>query len=185
MKFTPTPLAGAYILEPEPIADVRGYFAEAWTKKSFEAQGLNGDFVQGNLSYNKKAGTVRGMHAQHAPFEEEKLVRCIEGAIYDVIVDVRPDSPTYLQWFGVELSVENLKMLYVPKNFLHGFQTLVDNSIVQYQVTQYFSPQAAYGARYDDPAFNIQWPEVQGERILSEKDLNCPPFQVIQTAARS
>ncbi len=175
MIFTESKLKGAYMIEPQPIEDKRGYFAVGWTKEEFERHGLNGDFLQQNISYNKHAGTLRGMHSQKHPYGEEKLVRCVQGAIYDVIVDIRPDSPTYLEWDAVELTEENLKMLYIPKGFLHGFQTLRDDSVVLYQVTEYFHPEAALGARYDDPAFQIRWPEATS-RVISDKDKAWPLF---------
>jgi dTDP-4-dehydrorhamnose 3,5-epimerase len=133
MIFRETTLKGAYIIEPERREDSRGFFARVWCRKEFLAEGLNGQLVQSNISYNKEKGTLRGMHYQVAPFAEIKLVRCTMGAIYDVIIDLRPQSPTYLQWVAVELTAENRKMLYVPENFAHGYQTLVDDAEVFYQ----------------------------------------------------
>ena len=158
MIFTPTKLQGAYILEVKKIEDERGFFGRSWCKRELEAQGLNADVVQANVSYNKVKGTLRGMHFQKAPHQETKLVRCTRGAIYDVIIDLRPDSPTYKQWIGVELTESNYRMLFVPEDFAHGFITLEDNTEVTYQVTQYYTPGAEGGIRWNDPAFNIEWP---------------------------
>jgi dTDP-4-dehydrorhamnose 3,5-epimerase len=174
MNFKETALRGAFIIEIEKKVDERGFFARAWCRKEFEKHGLNTQVVQANVSFNNKKGTLRGMHYQAAPYGEVKLVRCTQGAIYDVIIDLRPDSPTYKQWIGVELTSENYKMLYVPENFAHGFQTLEDNTEVTYQVSQFYSPGSERGARYNDPAFGIQWPvEV---RVISDKDKSWPDY---------
>lgn len=175
MIFKETNLKGAFVIELEKRADERGFFARAWCKREFEARGLEINLVQSNLSFSKKAGTLRGMHYQAAPFEETKLVRCIRGAIYDVIIDLRPDSPTYKQWLAVELTEDNYRMLYVPKGFAHGFQTLVDNVEVFYHVTQFYTAEAERGVRWDDPLFGIKWPEIK-KRIISEKDRNWPDY---------
>ncbi len=170
MIFKETELKGAFIIELEKREDVRGFFARTWCKNEFESHGLNTNFVQANMSYNKKKGTLRGMHYQISPYEEIKLVRCTKGAIYDVIIDLRPDSPTYKKWIGVELTTKNYKMLYVPENFAHGLITLDDNTEVSYQVSQFYSPGSECGARYNDPAFGIKWPlDVQ---VISDKDKN-------------
>lgn len=170
MIFTETKLAGAYIIEPTIIGDDRGFFARAWCQREFEAKGLVSSLVQSNLSFNKFKGTVRGMHRQIAPAMEVKLVRCTKGAIYDVIVDLRPESPTYKQWIGVELTADNHRMLYVPEGFAHGYQTLEDDCEVFYQVSQFYSPQHERGARYNDPAFGIEWPaEVTSVSIKDQK----------------
>ena len=153
MIFTETRLKGAFIIELERIEDRRGFFARALCKKEFEAHGLNSRMVQCNLSFNKKRCTIRGLHYQIAPHEEAKLLRCTRGAIYDVIIDLRPESPTYLEWIGVELTVDNHKMLYVPENFAHGYQTLRDNTEVFYPVSQFYSARSARGVRWDDPIF--------------------------------
>jgi dTDP-4-dehydrorhamnose 3,5-epimerase len=158
MIFTETDLKGSYIIEPEKREDERGFFARGWCQKEFEDHGLVPHIVQANISYNRKRGTLRGMHYQVAPYRETKLVRCTRGALYDVIVDVRPDSPTYKQWIGVELTADNYKMLYVPEGFAHGFITLEDNTEATYQVTEFYTPGAERGLRYDDPTFAIQWP---------------------------
>lgn len=168
MIFTETRLKGAYIIDIEPIEDERGFFARSWCRKEFIEHGLNPDLVQCNISYNKKKGTLRGMHYQAAPYEEGKLVRCTSGSIYDVIVDLRKGSKTYRQWIGVELSQKNRRMLYVPEKFAHGFQTLEDDTEVFYQMTEYYMPGYARGIRWDDRGVGIKWPL---EKILiSKKD---------------
>ncbi len=172
MIFTETKLKGTYIIELEPIADERGFFARSWCQQEFEAHGLNPNLVQCNISFNKKKGTLRGMHYQVAPHEEVKLVRCTKGAIYDVMIDLRPQSSTFKQWIAVELTAENHKMLYIPEGFAHGFQSLADNTEVFYQMSAFYHPECARGIRWDDPAFKIEWP--QNERIISEKDLQYP-----------
>jgi dTDP-4-dehydrorhamnose 3,5-epimerase len=175
MIFQQTELPGAYIIELEKRADERGFFARAWCQREFTAHGLTAQLVQTNISYNKQRGTLRGMHYQAQPFAEVKLVRCTRGAIYDVIIDLRRDSPTYLRWIGVELTAASHRMLYVPEGFAHGFQTLSDDAEVMYQVSQYYTPDAEGGVRYDDPAFGIDWPlEVA---VISEKDRRWPDYQ--------
>lgn len=150
------------------------FFARTFCRKEFESHGLNPDLVQCNISYNKKKGTLRGVHYQAAPYEEAKLVSCIRGAIYDVIIDMRPDSPTYGQWIAVELTARRLpftahfRMLYVPKGFAHGFQTLEDDTLVFYQMSEFYHPESARGIRWDDPMFVIQWPIY--DKIISDKD---------------
>lgn len=174
MVFTETKLPGAFIIELEKFEDERGFFARAWCKKEFESQGLASHLVQANLSYNKSKGALRGMHYQIAPFGETKLLRCIRGAIYDVIIDLRPGSQTHKHWFGVELNANNRKMFYVPEHFAHGFITLEENTEVFYQVSQFYSPVHERGVRYNDPAFGIKWPlDVQ---VISEKDKSWPDF---------
>lgn len=175
MIFEETKLKGAYIIRMERISDARGFFARAWCRKEFEAHGLNTSLVQSNISFNIKKGTLRGMHYQIAPYEEAKLIRCTSGAICDVIIDIRPNSSTYMQWIAVELSMENHIMLYVPAGFAHGYQTLTDNSEVFYQVSQFHAPGFERVIRWDDPAFDIKWP-IAGERIISEKDRKWPDF---------
>lgn len=172
MQFTPTQLDGAFIIEPERIADERGFFARSWCAAEFAAHGLNEPIVQCNISFNQKRGTLRGMHYQQAPHEEAKLVRCTQGGIYDVIVDIRPDSPTYRKWVGVELTAANRSMLYVAQGLAHGFQTLADDSEVFYQMSRAYHPQGAAGFRFDDPAVGIRWPlEVAA---ISDKDRSLP-----------
>jgi len=172
MIFRETPLKGAFIIDIERIEDKRGFFAEAWCQKKFEANGLVSRMVRTNISFNRKRGTLRGMHYQVPPYEEIKLVRCTRGAIYDVIIDLRPDSPTYKKWTGVELTAENHRMLYVPERFAHGFLTLEDTAEITYQISQPYSPESARGVRYDDPVFGIEWP-LQVE-VISDQDLGWP-----------
>jgi dTDP-4-dehydrorhamnose 3,5-epimerase len=174
MKFVETGLYGAVIVEIEKLKDERGFFSRTWCKKEFEKHGLESSVVQANTSFNYKKGTLRGMHFQAEPHGETKLVRCTQGAIYDVIIDLRRDSQTYLKWFGIELSVENFRMLFVPKVFAHGFQTLEDNSVISYQVGQFYTPGAERGVRFDDPTFEIKWPLVVS--AISEKDKNWPKY---------
>lgn len=174
MIFTQTKLPGAFVIELEKHADERGFFARTFCEKEFKAQGLNTEVVQCNVSFNKTKGTLRGMHFQATPFEEAKLVRCTAGSIYDVIIDLRPSSPAFKEYFAVELSAENRKMLYVPEGFAHGFQTLEDDTEIFYQMSQYFSSEHARGVRWDDPAFGIEWPE--DERIIVERDRSYPDF---------
>jgi dTDP-4-dehydrorhamnose 3,5-epimerase len=168
MIFTETTLPGAYLIDIQPIEDPRGFFARAWCQQEFEAHGLVAHMVQTNISFNHYKGTLRGMHYQLAPYGEVKIIRCIRGAIYDVIVDLRPDSPTYLQWLGVELTSETHRMLYVPENFAHGFQTMADATEVTYQVSQFYTPAAEQGLCWNDPAIGIAWPLAVS--VISEKD---------------
>lgn len=181
MIFTETKLRGAYIIEIERLGDERGFFARAWCQKEFEARGLKANWVQANLAFSEKRGTLRGLHYQIAPYEEAKLMRCIRGAIYDVIVDLRPESRTYKQWFSVELTADNHKMLYVPEGFAHGYQTLVDNSETYYPVSQFYSPGFERGVRWDDPAFGIEWPYVE-DMIISDKDRSWSDFSSLEAA---
>lgn len=175
MIFKETSLKGAYIIELEPLADERGFFARGFCRNEFEEKGLNPDIAQCSISYNKKRGTLRGMHYQAAPYEEIKLVSCPRGDIYDVIIDLRRDSPTYCRWFAVELSAENYRMLYVPEGFAHGFQTLEDDTVVNYKMSGSYNPDYARGVRWNDPAFGIKWPVEL--TIISEKDKNIPDFK--------
>ena len=175
MIFKPLPLSGAYVIEIEKFEDIRGFFGRAWSDREFEEKGLFGKFAEANVSFSKKKGTLRGMHFQRAPHEQIKLVRCTAGAIYDVIIDLRPDSPTYKKYSGVELSAENRVMLYAPGEFAHGFQTLQSNTEVFYMVSKYYAPESADGVRWDDPSFKIEWPE-ESERTILPRDLSYPPF---------
>lgn len=205
MIFIETPLKGAYIIELESIEDSRGFFARTFCSREFKAHGLKPDFVQCNLSYNKKKGTLRGMHYQVAPYEETKLVSCVKGSIYDVIIDLRPDSSTYCQWFSVILTPPTTTLkarkelihsfthlpihpsthppihpstahcLYIPEGFAHGFITLEDDTEVFYQMGEFYHPEAARGIRYNDPRFNIQWP-IEVE-VISEKDKTYPDWE--------
>lgn len=168
MKFTETRLRGAYLVEPEPLEDERGFFARSWCQTEFEGHHLNPNLVQCNISFNKKKGTLRGMHYQVVPHEEVKLVRCTKGAIYDVIIDLRSDSFTFQQWTAVELTAENYKMLYIPEGFAHGFQSLTDDTELFYQMSEFYHPECAQGVRWNDPAFQIEWP--LPEPIIQEKD---------------
>ena len=175
MKFRETKLPGAFVIEPKKIEDERGFFARAWSQTEFEERGLNPRVVQSNLSYSRKKGTLRGLHYQITPYEEARLVRCIRGAILDVMIDLRLDSPTYMQWIGVELTAANRKMLYAPEGFAHGFQTLEDDSEAFYQVSAFYCPEAERGVRWDDPTFGIVWPVAVS--CVSEKDRRWPvPF---------
>lgn len=175
MKFTETILPGAYIVELEPIRDRRGFFSRVICHREFDALGLITDFVQANLTFSEKRGTLRGMHYQIAPHKEIKLVRCTRGAVYDVIVDMRPDSPTYLQWLSLELNADNRRMIYIPGEFAHGYMTLQDETEVFYEVGQFYAPEYERGFRWNDPAVNIEWPEIE-PLILSNKDQTWPNF---------
>jgi dTDP-4-dehydrorhamnose 3,5-epimerase len=172
MKFMPTPLADGYVVQPEPRADERGTFARAFCADEFGKAGLETSFVQANISSNRRAGTVRGMHFQRAPHAEVKLVRCIKGAIYDVIVDMREESQTYLRWFGAELSEENGATMYVPKGFAHGYQALTDGATAFYLVSAFYAPASEGGLRFDDPRLAIKWPAPVSE--ISDKDTRWP-----------
>jgi dTDP-4-dehydrorhamnose 3,5-epimerase len=169
MIFLETPLRGAYVIELEKHEDERGFFARSWCSEEFTAKGLDTRQVQCNVSFNKKKGTLRGLHYQLPPHAETKLVRCTRGALYDVIVDLRSDSPTFLKWFGVDLTAGNHRMLYIPKRFAHGFQTLEDGTEIFYQMSEFYAPEAARGLRWNDPRLAITWPE--DDRIISQKDL--------------
>ena len=176
MIFTETPLSGASLIELDPVRDERGWFARTFDAEEFRERGLDPDVVQCSTSFNERAGTLRGMHYQEEPHGEPKLVRCTRGAIYDVIVDLRPDSPTYCEWFGTELTAENMRMLYIPVGVAHGFQTLVESSEVHYQMGHEYVPEAARGVRWDDPAFGIQWPATE-RRLISERDSGYRDFR--------
>ncbi|WP_439883368.1 dTDP-4-dehydrorhamnose 3,5-epimerase [Pontibacter sp. MBLB2868] len=175
MIFTETKLKGAFIIDVKRLEDERGFFGRSFCQDEFEKHGLSNDVRQTNVSYNKKKGTLRGMHMQLAPNEESKLVRCTRGAIYDVIIDMREESETYKQWIGVELTADNYRMLFVPEGFAHGFITLEDNTDVTYQVTEFYTPGAEKGIRWNDPAFNIQWPIEPV--VISDKDQAHPDFE--------
>jgi dTDP-4-dehydrorhamnose 3,5-epimerase len=175
MIFRETELPGAYVIEPEAIEDFRGFFARAWCRREFEAHGLNPDLAQVNLAFSRKKNTLRGMHYQVDPFAEAKSVRCLRGAIYDVVIDLRPDSPTFRRWTAVELTAENRRMFYIPEGFAHGYQTLTDDAEVLYQVSQFYAPECERGIRWNDPAFAVKWPEAD-RRIISEKDAGWPLY---------
>lgn len=176
MIFKETKLKGAYVIEPERLEDERGFFARTFCKEEFKANGLNPCVAQCNISFNRKKGTLRGMHYQVAPHEETKLVRCTRGAIYDVIIDLRLQSPTFKQWVAVELTEKNHKMLYIPEGFAHGFQTLVDNTEVFYQMSEFYHPVCSKGVRWNDPVFGIEW--IYTEAVISMKDQNYPNFEI-------
>lgn len=170
MLFTETILPGAYIIDIEPHDDERGFFARSFCVHEFERHGLNPRLAQCNISFNKKRGTLRGMHYQAEPYPETKLVRCTMGSIYDVIIDLRENSPTFRKWLGVELSAQNRRALYIPSGFAHGFQTLADNSEVYYQMSEFFYPECSRGLRWDDPAFGIEWPLPEQITVSSRDD---------------
>lgn len=172
MIFTEAPLPGSWVIEPEPLFDERGHFARTFDAEEFLSRGLDARVVQESLSFNARAGTLRGMHYQIAPYEEAKLVRCTRGAVLDVIVDLRPDSPTCLSWFSAELSEENARMLYVPEGIAHGFQTLRDGTELHYRMNREHSPEHSRGIRFDDPELGIEWPAA--ERVMSERDRMLP-----------
>ncbi len=175
MIFTELPLAGAYVIDLEPRSDERGFFARGFCANEFAQHGLMSGIVQANLSQNVRKGTVRGMHYQQAPHAEVKMVRCVNGGIYDAIIDIRPGSPTYLQWTSVELTRENHRMLYVPEGFAHGYQALADDSEVLYLVTAFYAPAHEAAIRWNDPLFGIPWPLT--DVSLSPKDAVHPDFQ--------
>lgn len=175
MRFVPTPLEGAFVIEIEPRTDDRGFFARVFDRDELAARGLDGGVAQCNLSFNARRGTLRGMHYQLAPRAETKLVRCIAGAIYDVIVDLRPGTKTHARWFGIELSADNRRALYVPKGFAHGYQTLSDAAEIYYQVSEFYSPEHERGVRWNDPAFAIAWPIA--DPVLSPKDAAFPDYR--------
>ncbi len=168
----PLPLAGAYLIQPNPHRDARGSFERSFCAREFAEAGLESAFVQANISTNHAAGTVRGMHFQRAPHAEVKLVRCIRGAIFDVIVDVREESDTYLHWFGAELSEDNGYTMYVPKGFAHGYQAMTDGATAHYMVSAFYAPEAEGGLRFDDPKLSIEWPRAVSD--ISDKDKNWP-----------
>ena len=178
MKFTETKLGGVFVVELEALEDERGFFARSWCAREFEAQGLQRHFVQSNISFNKKKGTLRGMHYQADPRQEVKLVRCTRGAIYDVVIDLRPDSPTFTKWISITLTEDNHMSAYIPEGFAHGFQSLEDCTEVFYQMSEFFAPECARGVRWNDPAFGIKWPP--GERTISKKDQEYPDFKSVE-----
>ena len=174
MIFTETPLRGAFVIEADPFDDARGLFARTWCQREFEARALETRIAQCSTSFNKRKGTLRGLHYQAPPFEETKVVRCTRGSIYDVIVDLRADASTFTRSFGAVLSADNRKAMYVPVGFAHGFQTLEDDTEVLYQISEFYAPDHARGVRWDDPAFAIPWPD--DERVISARDRGYPDF---------
>lgn len=175
MKFCETKLAGVFEVYPERLADERGFFARTWCQKEFQDHGLESRLAQCSISYNLKRGTLRGMHFQMPPFEEMKLVRCTQGAIYDVVLDLRPGSDTYKQWIAATLTSENRNMICVPKGCAHGFLTLEDNTEVSYQMSEVFDSASARGVRWNDPAFGIIWP--QKVEVIAQRDRDYPDFK--------
>ena len=175
MIFTPTPLAGAFVIEPEPLEDARGLFARTWCQRELAARGLDTRIAQCSTSFNKRKGTLRGMHYQAAPFAETKIVRCTRGSLYDAIIDLRPDSPTFTRSFTTVLSADNRKAMYVPAGFAHGFQTLEDDTEVFYQMSDFYSAEHSRGVRWNDPAFGLQWPP--DERTIVDRDRAYPDFR--------
>jgi dTDP-4-dehydrorhamnose 3,5-epimerase len=182
VRFTPTSLDGAFIIDPEPIEDERGFFARTWCQREFEVHGLDPRLVQSNIVFNRSAGTLRGMHYQAEPYEEVKLVRCSRGAIFDAIIDLRPGSATFGRHFTVVLSAGNRHQLYIPRGFAQGYQTLEDDTEVVYQMSEFYVPASARGVRWNDPAFGIEWPPV-GRRIIAPRDQSYPDL-VLPRASR-
>jgi len=177
VRFVRAGLPGAWVIEPDLVADERGWFARTFDAEEFRARELDPAVVQCNLSFNARAGTLRGMHYQAEPYGEAKLVRCARGTIFDVAVDLRSESDTRCRWCGVELSAENYRGFYMPAGLAHGFQTLTDDCEILYQMSHRYVSEAARGVRFDDPAFAIEWPEPAGERIMSERDRSYPDFR--------
>ncbi|HST51630.1 MAG TPA: dTDP-4-dehydrorhamnose 3,5-epimerase [Pyrinomonadaceae bacterium] len=175
ITFTETGLRGAFVVEPERFDDERGFFARSFSDREFEAHGINPRLIECNISYNRRRHTLRGMHYQAAPHAQAKLVRCTRGAVFDVIIDLRPASPTFRRWLGLELTAENPRQLYVPEGFAHGFQTLKDDTEIFYQMSARYEPSSGRGVRWDDPAFGIEWPEAV-ERIMAARDREYPDF---------
>lgn len=175
MRFTETVLKGAFLIQLEPKQDSRGFFARTFCQREFAEHGLDAQVAQCNVSFNPRKGTLRGMHYQAKPYEEAKVVRCTMGRIYDVIIDLRRESPTFKKSFGVELTAQDRNMLYVPRGFGHGFQTLENDAEIFYQISEFYSPDHERGVRWNDPAFGIEWPP--DERIISERDQNYPDFR--------
>lgn len=177
MNFTETKLKGVYVIEPQRFEDKRGFFSPSFSQREFEARGLASVFVENNISYNRRRGTLRGLHYQAMPYGQAKLVRCTRGVIFDVAVDLRPLSPTFRQWVGIELTAENRLMLYLPGDIGHGFQTLEDDTEVFYQVSTVYRPEAYRGLRWNDPAFSIAWP-LPDERVILARDSSYPDFEL-------
>jgi dTDP-4-dehydrorhamnose 3,5-epimerase len=176
MKFTQTKIPGAYLLEIEPIADERGFFARTFCSQEFAAHNLVTEFPQCNVSFSTRKGTLRGMHYQVAPYPETKLVRCTQGAIYDIILDLRPESPTFKQWVGMELTADNRRMFYIPPGCAHGLQTLSDNTEVFYQMSGIYHPESARGVRWNDPSFGIELPLAVS--VINERDRDYSDFRI-------
>jgi dTDP-4-dehydrorhamnose 3,5-epimerase len=176
MTFVETKLGGVFEVDLELNSDERGFFARSWCEREFANQGLESKLVQCNISLNRRKNTFRGIHYQAAPFAETKLVRCTAGAVYDVVLDLRRESPSFKQWFGVALSAENRKAIYIPEGCGHGFLTLTDDAEIMYQMSEFYHPEAARGVRWNDPSFQIQWPG--NVEVISERDRTYPDFEV-------
>ena len=176
MKFTETKLPGVFLIDPQRFEDERGFLAPSFSSKEFAARGMESVFIESIISFNKKRGTLRGMHYQAAPFGQAKLVRCTRGSVFDVAVDLRPDSSTFKQWIGVELSAENRRMIYLPPECGHGYQTLVDDAEAFYMTSGVYAPESAGGFRWNDPAFGIEWPDTRN-LIVNERDRGYPDFE--------
>lgn len=175
MIVTETKLKGAFLIDIEKLEDDRGFFARMWCEREMAEYGINFRMVQTNISLNRKKGTLRGMHFQKRPYEEAKLIHCVKGAIYDVIVDLRPESPTFRQWVGFELADKDYRTVFIPGGFAHGFVTLENNTEIIYMMSEFFTPEYNTGFRWNDPAFNIQWPfEIS---VISDKDKSFPDFE--------
>ena len=177
MLFRKTNIEGVLVIEPEPIYDERGFFSRIWCTKEFQNNGIDFRILQSSVSFNKEAGVLRGMHVQNAPYGEHKIVRCTRGAIYDVALDIRHDSPTFKRWYAIELNESNRMSLYIAPGLAHGFQTLVENCEVTDQMSEFYYAPSATGVRWNDPAFAIEWP-AQPSRIISSKDASLPDFDV-------
>jgi dTDP-4-dehydrorhamnose 3,5-epimerase len=177
MRFLQTPLPGAWVIELDLLGDERGWFARTFDRDEFEARELNPLVAQCNASFNPRRSTLRGLHYQAEPHGESKLVRCVRGAVFDVAVDLRRDSPTFCRWHGLELSADNRQALYIPAGMAHGFQTMTDDSEMLYQMGAAYVPDAAQGVRWDDPAFGIEWPHATVERTISDSDRGYPDFE--------
>jgi len=175
LKFLKSKLNDALLIEIEELNDERGFFARSWDKKIFEDKGLDTNFVQNNISLSKKKGTLRGLHYQLSPYQETKLIRCTRGSVFNVIIDLRSDSSTYKQWEGVELNENNHRIRYIPKGFANGILSLEDNSEIFYQVSEFYTPNYEKGIRWDDPSFDIKWPDEI--HVISKKDLSWEPFE--------
>lgn len=175
MTITETKLAGAFIIKPACFTDERGFFANLWSEENLAAKGIEAKFVAGNISYNKKRGTLRGMHYQAAPFGQGKLMSCTRGAIYDVGIDLRPNSDTFKKWIGIELTAENRQMLYLPPEFAHGYLTLTDDTELSYLVTRPYSLESSRGVRWNDPVFGVEWPPTS-DLIMVARDREYPDF---------
>jgi len=175
MIFFRSKIQDVYVIELEPQRDERGFFSITWDRQKFEEKGLNCNLAQCGISFNKKKGTIRGMHFQVPPHEETKIVRCTRGKIFDVVIDLRPRSSTYKQWISQELTDQNRRMLYIPQGIAHGFQTLEDDTEIFYQISEFYSPQHSRGVRWNDPAFGIHWPLAMS--LISKNDMNFPDFR--------